>query len=191
MKLIIIEGPDRIGKTTLIKNLCEYFNFDNITIRHFGKPPSCLSFKESLNYQLNSFKKEAHLFQHIRKKYDLEKCYYNEVVIWNRSHLGEYVYSSLYRNGNKKTILKRLLNFETKELVPYKDEIYLITMITDDIDILLNRDDGLSFSKKTEDRLIEIKLFEEIHSLSLLSNKLLINVDNDPINVLNKVINFI
>ena len=35
MKLLIIEGGDQLGKSSLIKGLCEHFNYDNVTIRHF------------------------------------------------------------------------------------------------------------------------------------------------------------
>jgi thymidylate kinase len=51
MKLIIIEGGDRLGKSTIITGLCKYFNYDNVTVRHFGKPPKGLSPKEVLDFQ--------------------------------------------------------------------------------------------------------------------------------------------
>ena len=39
MKLYIVEGGDRLGKSTLISKICQSANYDNVTIRHFGKPP--------------------------------------------------------------------------------------------------------------------------------------------------------
>ena len=42
MKHIIIEGSDRTGKNTLIKSICDKYEYNNITIRHFGKPPKDL-----------------------------------------------------------------------------------------------------------------------------------------------------
>ena len=66
MKLIIIEGGDRLGKTSLIKGLCEYFNYDNITIRHFGKPPMNLSSEDVLDFQFKCFNYEGNLMHEIK-----------------------------------------------------------------------------------------------------------------------------
>ena len=61
MKLIIICGQDRIGKNSLIKTLCEHFEFDNITVRHCSKPPK----GESFEFQKTAFYNEADLIKMI------------------------------------------------------------------------------------------------------------------------------
>ncbi len=173
IKLIIIEGPDRCGKDTLIKSLCEYFNYDNISVRHFGKPPKELSPTEVSNFQFNAFYDELGVFLKFKTR-SMFHTYYNETLIWNRSHLGEYVYSQMFRNGDPVYLKEKLIEFE-KYL--YNNQVYLITLYGDP-KFVLDKEDGHSFSKTLEQKTKEIELFKEAHDFSIIQNKLLIKVDN-------------
>ena len=176
MKLFIIEGGDNLGKSTLIKRLCGHFNYDNVTIRHFGKPPKDLSPAESDVFQFNCFHNEANLvyeIQHVFCKYKYH--YYPETIIWNRSHLGEFVYAQMFRNGDPKILKDKLLYFE-KFYLNKVDNVYLITLSADP-EFFLEKEDGLSFSKTLEEKTKELELFKEAHDFSLIENKILIKVD--------------
>lgn len=182
MKLIILEGGDQLGKSTLIEGLCKYFNYDNITVRHFGKPPKGMTPKEVLDFQFKCFQKEKDLFNKIfvSERRDNYR-YYPEIMIWNRSHLGEYVYSQMFRDGDAKLLKEKLLQFEVG-FIGHK--VYLITL-TADPEFFLSKEDGNSFSNKLEDKTKELELFKEAHDFSIIANKLIVKVDQSA-NIISK-----
>ena len=178
MKLIILEGGDRLGKSTLIEGICKHLNYDNVTIRHVGKPPKGLSPKEVLWYQFKAFDKEAQIFHKLNSINDsLHTMYYDETVIWNRSHLGEYVYSQMFRGGDPQELKNKLLFFEEHNFRFFSGQIYLITL-TAEPEFFHSKEDGHSFSQKLEDKTKELELFKEAHDFSIIKNKLLIKVDH-------------
>lgn len=72
--LIIIEGPDNTGKTTLARRLQDVFSLEYI---HCSKPKTD-----------NPFQEYCDLIEGIQKP-----------TVIDRAHLGEYVYSQLWRGG--------------------------------------------------------------------------------------------
>ena len=199
MKLIIIEGGDRLGKNSLIEGICKSINYENVTIRHFGKPPKGMTPQEVLDFQFKCFDHEAHF---IGKQYTLfentKYKYFEETMIWNRSHLGEYVYSQMFRGGNAKELKDMLTAWEIVKLNVEghrKLDIYLITL-TADPDFFLSKEDGKSFSQNIEQKSKELELFKKAHEFSLIRNKLLLKVDTkgqfrEKHDILNEVIQFI
>ena len=189
MKLIIIEGGDRLGKSTLIEGIGQHFNWDNVCVRHFGKPPKGMETIDALHFQLECFDIDFHLLNEIKKRSLMKHhAYYSETVIWNRSHLGEFVYSQMFRNkdpekikGNFGQTLGELVQHNLINLEWYlkKDldiQSYLITL-TADPEFFHSKEDGNSFSQKLEDKTKELELFKEAHEFSTIKNKLLIKVD--------------
>lgn len=174
MKHILVEGGDRLGKNLLIKSLCDYFNYDNITIRHFGKPPKGMNPKETLDYQMEAFYKELLFIKQIREL-DGDHQYFNNTVIWNRSHLGEYVYSQMFRGIDKKDIKTKLQKYEKDN---FDENTYLITL-TADAEFFLSKEDGESFSQNIHQKTQELELFKEAHRLSVIQNKKIIKVNKD------------
>ena len=194
MKLIIIEGGDRLGKSTLIEALCKHYDFENVCVRHFGKPPKGLTPEEFTEYQINAFESEAELVDQIRMLDDLPH-YYDSVVIWNRSHLGEYVYSQMFRGGVVIELKNMIEYFEVFNLHVDTKEIHLITLTANPA-FFHSKEDGNSFSKSMDDKRKELELFKEIHDLSKIKNKLFLKVDEnnafrDKDEILNEVLNFI
>jgi thymidylate kinase len=180
MKLLIIEGGDNLGKSLLIKSLCEHFNYDNVTIRHFGKPPKGMSKPETLAFQFQCFNNEAELYKQIKELFSYSKYnYYDNVVIWNRSHCGEFVYGQMFRDVNPQ-LLKDLLSYYEKFTLDCLNDknIYLITL-TADPEFFLSKEDGQSFSKNLEEKTRELELFKEAHEISLIKNKKIIKVDQN------------
>ena len=197
MKLLIFEGGDRLGKSTLIKSLFNYFENQNIMIRHFGKPPKKdLTPEEVIHFQFECFEQEAHLHNLLDDKNKRKYNYYDDILIWNRSHLGEYVYGPMFRKENSEVIKILLVLYEKFKLkcLTNKD-IYLITL-TASPKFFLSKEDGNSFSKNLKEKSKELELFKEVHKLSLIKNKLLLKVDKngqfrDKKEIFNEVLTFI
>jgi len=193
MKHICIEGGDGLGKNTLIEGICRHFNYDNLTIRHFGKPPKGMPPKETLDFQFEVFYKEMLFKDHIQDNIDGDEWgYYPNTLIWNRSHLGEYVYSQMFRGITKREIKEKIQIFEERNL---SAEMYLITLTAEPI-FFLSKEDGDSFSQNLEQKTRELELFKEAHSLSIIPHKKLVKVDfegkfRDKDKILESVINFI
>jgi len=193
MKHIIIEGGDSLGKNMLLEKLCDYFNYNNIIIRHFDKPPKNLTPKETLQFQFEVFYKEMLFADYINENIDSDEWGYHEnILIWNRSHLGEYVYSQMFRGISKKDVANKLKLLEERNL---SNNRFLITL-TAGSKFFLAQEDGESFSQNLEQKTRELQLFKEAHALSLISNKKLIKVNKgnnyrDKDEIFNEVLNFI
>lgn len=177
-KLIIICGGDRLGKTSIIKSLLEYYDYKNITLRHCDKPPKNLANKQKLEFQFKCFNAEADLYHNI-KDMDEKYCYHDNIIIYDRFHLGEYVYGSMFRNTNI-DLLKNLLEYYEKfSLECLNDNNIFLISLTADPEFFFSKEDGQSFSQTLEEKTKELKLFKEAHELSLIKNKKMIKVDNN------------
>ena len=179
MKLVICEGGDALGKNSLIRGLCEHYNYDNVAIRHFGKPPKGMSKPETLAFQFQCFNQEADLYKQIKEVSNTKYKYYEDIVIWNRGPLGEFVYGQMFRKVEA-SILKSLLDYYEKFTLNClnDNDIYLITLIADP-EFFLSKEDGHSFSKNLEEKTKELSLFLEAHNFSLIKNKKIIKVNNN------------
>jgi len=191
MKHIIIEGGDRLGKDTLIRGIQDSYE-DNWTIRHFGKPPKGMSPKETLDFQFDVFYKEAIFVDYFMNEFSDEYGYYDNSIIWNRSHLGEYVYSQMFRGIGKREIKERIKLFETRNL---SSNMYLFTLTASPY-FFLSKEDGDSFSQSLEQKTRELELFKEAHNLSIIPHKKIVKVDYEgefrsKEKILETVINFI
>ena len=177
-KLIIICGGDRLGKGSLVKGLAEYFDYKNITVRHCDKPPKNLVQTEVLDYQIKAFEEEFNLIiytQCMNRKF----LYHDNIMIYDRFYLGEYVYGQMFRNYDAKLIKAHILALEEsyiKMALKYSN-VYLITL-TADPKFFYSREDGKSFSNNIEDKTRELELFKEAHNFSMIPNKLLVKVDH-------------
>lgn len=190
MKHIIIEGGDGLGKNSLIKRLTAHYDYDNVTIRHFNKPPSNLD-TDVLDFQIESFTREIELYQKIDQIERLNQRVYENVVIWNRSYHGEYVYGSMFRDYSKEEIWNALQSLE-KEI--YTNPYFIL--LTADPEFFLGQEDGHSFSKNLRSKREEMKLFKEIFEKSNLSRKLQLQVNREKKflskeEIFKKVLNFI
>ena len=194
MKHIIIEGLDRCGKSSLIEGLCKHFKFDNVTVRHFSKPPK----GEALEWQMCAFEQEGELLGHIKDNDFYQHKYYENILIWNRSHIGEYVWGPLYRHVSKTAVRKALYEYE----IAYLDDdvnlknTYLIYLYAD-AEFLNNLEDGNSFSNTIEQKQRELFEFEEAIDFSMVPNKMKIKVCDENLKfftkelILNNVIEFV
>lgn len=191
MKLLILEGIDRTGKNTLISNLSKHF--DNIVVRHFGHVFGETNIDKKKNI-VELYLQEFELYRTNNKAFsnsDIRKSK-NDIWIWNRSHISEYVYGSLYRNSNSSWIFE----LEKKYSFDIDPNIYLVNL-TGTPEFLFKQEDGNSVGPaKLEDKRNEILSFNEAVRISCITNKITITVDYnekyyEQSLITNKVLNFI
>lgn len=178
MKIIIVEGTDRTGKDTLINELK---NLENHTlIVHCGKPKGNTIDKQNWNQDI--------LFNDYLN--NLYNDVYNEIcdlIIFNRSWYGEYVYGTIYRKRDKEQVLKMINEIEqdlhkinkTRGVLTKIDGIYYIQLINDSTRLALNNDDGRSISTDENNILRETALFKEIYNKSTINKKMIIVNNGD------------
>lgn len=160
MSTIILEGLDNTGKTTQINNIREEFNSSFFLTFHLSNIKTKKWTKESYKgYFKNLYVEYFELIE--SDEYDL---------LFDRFHLGEFVYSPIYRNYSGDYV------FQLEEIIENKNNVYLIVLI-DEVKNLLKREDGKSHSIKIEDKQKEIDLFIEAFNKSKIKNKLLININ--------------
>lgn len=191
MKHIVIEGLDRLGKDTLIKGLCEYYHYDNITLRHFSKPPKDVD--DPWFFQKHAFLNEGHLVLNLQETDNNPNQYYETIIIWNRGIHGEYCFGTLYRNLDKLLIKNFILNYENIFLS--HQNTYLINLYASP-HFCATHEDGKSLGTKIEDKKNQLDLFEEVFDISTITNKIRIPVEEGNMfrpkeDILNDVINFI
>ena len=172
LKLLIIEGPDRCGKNTLIQNFTS--QAENSIVRHWGAAKGNTDI-EKRNYQYQFFKKEFQLATE-RNKYTMPDTdrYQKDIYIWNRAHLGEFVYGDLYRNTQPRDWVMRM---ETDFSFDIDPSVYLV-LLTAPAEFLCKRDDGLSFTDKIDGKNAELQKFHTAFIESKIMNKILINVSD-------------
>jgi thymidylate kinase len=164
-KLIIIEGPDRSGKDTLIKNLQK--RHPNSRKIHWGYPSGQTN-DEKTEWQKNSFKTQ---FENWNLSKELNILDY---VIWNRSHIGEYVYGTIYRNSEPNTWIPALED----EYLKNDLKVYLV-FLTADPAFTLSQDDGNSYSININDKKLELETFNKAFASSKIQNKRIFSVHDE------------
>lgn len=137
MKVIIIEGPDNVGKNTIIRNLID--NYDSVKIIHCHKPSE--GSPDPLKEMTKVYYKHADdtITDYRRNAVD--------AVIFNRFYFDEWVYGQMYREENRDDIKEVIQTIENYLLsnIPYED-IYYIQLISTSVDLLNKIDDGRSLS---------------------------------------------
>lgn len=167
MKVIIIEGTDNTGKDTLIKSIKESFDGLKIKEIHCSTPKH----KHNLDAAIEQNAYYLELVDNIiENKYDVD------VVIFNRSWYGEYIYGPLYRGRKRKDVKELILRLEEK--LSGIDVSY-IQLLSSDIKFLVKNDDGLSLANNDMNLMFfERKYFKQIFNASKIKKKKLIIVDD-------------
>lgn len=165
-KVIIVEGPDCVGKDTLISNLSNHYN-NAVKVIHAGIPDN----------------KNLHEYYYKGLIHDTLDAYYAhnyDAVIHNRSMYGEYVYGPKYRDEDKKEVAKLISDLELGQLKTFilSKELIFILLNSDNSDLLVKSSDGLSISNKKTDIEDEMAAFDEVFDLSSIKNKKKIYVNN-------------
>jgi len=176
---LIVEGPDRVGKSTLIKNLKKYYNGISFYTLHY-EHISLDSKEKQHEYDYRQYRRMFELMETTSYAKDAG-------IICDRSHLGEAVYGPIYRNSTNEYIY----NLESEYLnKPFWRNTFLI-LLTTSPSVLVSRDDGNSISAKEEMIQKEIENFEKAFANSLIQNKISLryDVNMDKKSVADKIIN--
>jgi thymidylate kinase len=184
-KFIIIEGTDNVGKDTQQDLIIENMS-DNVFHKlHY----SALPFKDDKDKH-SSYSKKLYetMFRLMMKSKLAHKPGDLDInLIFNRSHLGETVYSPLYRGYSGDYVF----DIEKKFTKALREDLYLITLVNDPHTIL-KRDDGKSFYGNEEEIKAEVDGFTRAHRKSTIKNKLLVNVGTmSAIEVSNILVEFL
>lgn len=164
-KIIVIEGMDRCGKSSLANKLVSDYGVQNYSIIHSGKPPKNLSKSElriwSFFYNKQLIEKSEQLLEFL------------DLVILDRSYLGEYVYGSLYRGHD-------YFNEDISSIEQFiqKPKSWSIMTFVDSPDNLIHRDDGKSLSVDVDKLRREFGLFKWVTQTSKIQNKQFIDWSN-------------
>ena len=178
-EVFIIEGIDRLGKDTLIKNIQDRLGFHFVL--HYSKPQQLAFYHGSLEaYQNESFERGFALIDNVSAGFFLTP------LIFNRFHLGENVYAPLYRGYDGDYVFK----FEEDFGVHTFTHTNLILLTTSDFSILTDDGESFDFSKKEEEQ----EMFRKAFDKSILPNKVVIDVANgqggykDPLQILEEAL---
>ena len=176
-KLIIVDGMDNTGKSTLIARLTKVLeSLGNTTITiHSQKPPKDIAPEDTSAYQHKYYLDLINILATLKseRKYDY--------IILDRGWISEYVYGPLYRNRGKQEIVEDNIVLDKKVLSLFNipSDVYLI-MLLGSTKFLLSREDGKSLSDNDEN-LIELERteFEKGYDYSLIDKKIYYEVDSD------------
>lgn len=176
-KLIIVDGMDNTGKSTLIARLTKVLeSLGNTTITiHSQKPPKDIAPEDTAAYQHKYYLDLINMLATLKseRKYDY--------IILDRGWISEYVYGPLYRNRSKQEIVEDNIVLDKKVLSLFNipSDVYLI-MLLGSTKFLLSREDGKSLSDNDES-LIELERteFEKGYDYSLIDKKIYYEVDSD------------
>lgn len=164
-RVIILEGPDNIGKTWLAKLLATKHA---APYKHFGPPPKELKGKDQLAWQLGVLKKSMSVFE----KND------SYLEIWDRSPIGESVYGPLYRSYDHEKYFDEL----KKQFGKVSKQIIVVAMYADTLtyryfEIKQKEDEKEEYQTQKEATKIAIKFVDVIRQLEL-PHTVLVNSNN-------------
>ena len=177
----LIDGIDRLGKSSLIKGILDVYGYHLVI--HYDKPKSLESLRTAAQAMIGDsgengcFNKDV---ENLAQKMYQQAC--NESmfallktevsIIFDRTHLGEMVYSPLYRRYSGEYVYTLEEDLILSKPYTENSDIRLILLTTSNFDMLV--DDGLSFDPKNKKR--EQDLFVDAFNRSKLSNKVIIDV---------------
>lgn len=159
--LILIEGLERCGKTSMVNHLRSVIKNPKLIVNHCAKPPKGLSQAETREWS------QRYYFELLVKFGALSKEGWD--IIMDRAHIGEYVYGTMYR-GNA---VADDFMFFPEQFIDISDA-YLI-LLTDDPVKVLSREDGMSLSQSKSMVEFERMRFIDGFNKSKIMNKLWID----------------
>jgi hypothetical protein len=168
--IIILEGLDRLGKSTLINNIMNHFGFYHYI--HYEKPKALDCYLDSCVNPLKAYQVDSFL-----TGFDLiANATADTRIIFDRFHLGESVYSPLYRKYDGDYVFSMEHDcIEQLKVHPHKlDNVKLILLTSSNFDFV--EDDGLSFDVTAQQK--EQNMFIAAFNTSKFKHKTLIDVHN-------------
>lgn len=159
----IIEGLDRLGKSTLIEGIRNALGYHEVI--HFGRPARLTFYEENhldnpiFAYQKDGFKNLMDLLNSPAK------------LIFDRAHLGEDVYAPIYRKYSGDYVFDLEKAYDVSSL----SDVRLILLTEDFSKSGHFVDDGLSLGSE-DMRMAEQRLFLNAYDKSVIADKRIICV---------------
>ena len=186
MVLIIFEGVDNLGKSTIISKLTEMYKADNdIMYMHFKNPPK--GTQNPLAYQELTFQEGLSKCSYLSNAEHVLHNTNKNIVFFDRSHFGEYVYGPIYRNENPDDIIKTIKKVHNHHAM---FDVVVIHLEASP-EFVVSHDDNKSFTsdydedKRLETVKREIAAFEECFERTKPANYIKINVEGQNNNYRN------
>lgn len=157
--LIIVEGPDGCGKTTLAKKISEKFNFEYYK--------ESLSYNQRLSSDYNGYKHYFELLEMLRLS--------GKNYVCDRLHLGDFVNPLIYKDGREPLTINQIHEIE----LCIKEESILIGSIADYkfiVESLSIRGDDVAEPKNIK---YMSYLYKLAFDFSTIKNKFLWDVSED------------
>ncbi len=164
--IVILEGLDRCGKSTQIRKMQPLLIDKPLQVMHYMAIKGFDDNSDVKEYSEKMYKQMFHI---------LLTNYPDNNFILDRAHIGEVVYSPIYRDYSGDYVYEIEEDFKS-HFAKFWNQIYLITFV-DKADNLISRDDGLSFTTKIDKKNVEINSFISATDKSLITNKLILNID--------------
>ena len=172
--VIFLDGEDRCSKDTLIEKLRSVIVNPKIQVMHESKPPRDVDY---LNWATR------HYDFMLRQARDNSV---NNVLIYNRCHLGEVVWGPKYRGYDAEFIFEM-----ERHYLSHIEDAYLI-LLTDSADRLMARDDGKSLTESITELDDVRREFTHAFDKSCIKNKMHIRLEEVAFeDVFDVVLNFI
>lgn len=182
--IIIIDGQDNTGKSTLIKKILSdapfMKQFKSHKVIHSVAPEG-----DAIS------EKKAMFLAYINRLYvEIKSCPKDKLLILDRSWISELVYAPMYRHYSGGYVLDL-----DEQFAPGADgdglDVFLFVLIANE-KVLTEREDGNSLSTCEVQKAEEYKQFTEAFEISSIQRKMLIDISKlDADKVKNKVKTFI
>ncbi len=153
-QIIIVTGPDRCGKTTLVNKLNNLVESRKKLIVHFSKPPA--SVIDPTEWSYNHYAECIYKFNQLVKE--------DWTIICDRFYEGEFVYGSRYREFPKDMFWKLEKYFINPKVTK------LIVMTDDPVNIMA-RDDSQSHETSVNEYYTTSDLFWDFYNTTSITHK--------------------
>ncbi|WP_104732960.1 hypothetical protein [Helicobacter felis] len=167
--LILLDGPDRVGKDTLSRGLLAHFSTEVFLLLH--------------TIHIDTYT-QAHYLHWYAYIFDLALKKESSIIL-NRTHLSEAVFGAMYRHYDSACV------FELEQKILDMEEVFLILLV-DRLDRLMEREDGQSIHKDPQQKQEEIDRFHAAFDRSQIPHKIKIDIQHlNEKQVLAKTLQFI
>jgi len=153
-----LEGTDRLGKDTLVRNILKKRGYHHVV--HYSKPIECELYPgpdKLKSYQAESFAAGFRLMSR------------SEIpIIFNRFHLGEVVYSPLYRKYSGDYVYDMEIAYGAGQM----SHVKLVLLTTSDWSLIIDDGNSHDFSRREEEQ----EAFKSAFARSKIKNKIIMDV---------------
>jgi len=186
MVLLVFEGVDNLGKSTIINKLAEKYKNDRDIVFMHATGPVCKDGEDPNLVQDQTFNQMYAKCNYISNLETIYPRTRKNIVFMDRSECGEYVYGQIYRQRNSDDII-----LSNKYLRINPAIIKVIIHLEASPNFVVSHDDNKSFTsnydseKRLNTVIKEIDLFNEYFTKTKPTNYIKINVEGTENNYRN------